>query len=565
MLVEFSNIPVSLDAMLPHAADVLAREIARGCGISRRQAEEARIVRRSVDARKKSNVHFVVSVVVDVPDVADEADVARVAKRARRGVSARPYAAPEPLCAPDLSGIAEQDGFRRPVVVGAGPAGLFAALYLARCGLRPLVVERGKPVEQRQRDVDAFVAGGPLDPESNVQFGEGGAGTFSDGKLNTGTKSPHIRHVLEEFVSAGAPDDILVDAKPHIGTDLLPAVIRNIRKKIEDAGGEFAFSTRLVGIELNEVADAPTTPNVHAAVLEDTTTGIMRAVPTSAIVLAIGHSARDTFEMLRGAGVAMERKPFAVGVRIEHLQSAINRAQYGDAAGHPALGAADYKLAVRDDEGRGVYTFCMCPGGTVVAASSEPGCLCVNGMSAHARDGENANSALLAEVRPLDLPGDDVFAGINLQREMERAAFEAGRQATGEPYAAPMQTVGDFLAGRQGAPSTAVTPSYPRSHAWANLDEVFPPFVVKSFKQALPKLDRKLHGFADPQAVLTGVEPRSSSPVRMVRDRETLQSVALGGLYPTGEGAGYAGGIMSAATDGLRVAEAVARLYAGEA
>lgn len=453
------------------------------------------------------------------------------------------------------------------------------ALYLARAGLRPLVVERGASVDERVEIVEAFNAGAPLDTRTNIQFGEGGAGTFSDGKLNTGIKSPHIRHVLEAFVEAGAPEDILVDAKPHIGTDLLVGVVRNLRRAIEEAGGEVRFLTRLDGLVLEDgAADRPGVADavdevggedgearVTAVRLVDERTGAAEVFATDCVVLACGHSARDTFQMVCEAGADMARKPFAVGVRIEHPQALVNEAQYGPAAGHAALGAADYKLAVKTDDGRGVYSFCMCPGGEVVAAASEEGLLCVNGMSRHARAGANANAALLVEVRPDDLPGDDPLAGVAFQRQLERDAYQLGRGLTaggGEdasalcpPYTAPAQTVGDFLVHASGTPSAAVTPTYPRGVAWRDLRDCLPPFVTDALAEALPALDRKLHGFASDDAVMTAVEARSSSPVRIVRDDGFQSNIA--GLYPCGEGAGYAGGITSAAVDGLRVAEAI--------
>ena len=449
--------------------------------------------------------------------------------------------------------------------------------------------------------VDAFNAGEPLDPHTNIQYGEGGAGTFSDGKLTTNIKSPWAQHVLHLFVEAGAPEEILWQAKPHIGTDLLVDIVRNIRKQIEQAGGEVCFKTQLAALHFE---------NGHLTQAEITQPEpVTELIPASRVVLACGHSARDTFELVRDAGVHMEQKPFSVGVRIEHPQQLINRSQYGKAADHPALGAADYKLSMHlrpqkgEEQGRGVYTFCMCPGGEVVCAASEPEGVVVNGMSRFARDGQNANSALLVGVGPEDFDGEDPLAGIKLQREMEQAAYRTAIAAGGEPYQAPAQTVGDFLAHQAGGPSKQVKPTYARGVAWCDLHECLPPFVARAMEQALPQLDRRLHGFADPQAVLTGVETRSSSPVRIVRGKNMQaqlaatsasdcaqvdaearvqarpgtqvqavpesSAVAEGqpanvvalepetGLYPCGEGAGYAGGIMSAACDGLRVASAL--------
>lgn len=554
--IEASNVPLPLDAGLPgrEGERFLHEATAQALGLSASAAVlcDVQVLRRSVDARRRREVHFIARVRAELD--AEALKVSSPAEavlrlRPAKGVQLRPFTPCAPLVIPRVGSLPGS----RPVVVGAGPAGLFAALYLAEAGLRPVLVERGASVEERQAAVDAFAAGGPLDEDANVQFGEGGAGAFSDGKLTTGTKSPHIRHVLQAFVDAGAPADILWQAKPHIGTDVLPGVVRSLRERIQRAGATVLFGRKLVGLRISggaiSAVELACGPYAHDA------TDVTEVIPTSQVILACGHSARDTFDMLRDAGAAMERKPFAMGVRIEHSQEWLDLAQYGPSAGHEALGAADYKLAVHLPDGRGVYTFCMCPGGYVVAASSEQGGVCVNGMSRAARDGSNCNSALLVEIRPADLPGTDPLEGVRLQRHVEQVAYRAGLRGSGIAYAAPAQTVGDFLGIGGRAGEASISPTYPRGLAWCNLRDVLPADICDALAEALPLLDRKLPGFTSSQAVMTAVCARSSSPVRIVRDPETLESVSIAGLYPCGEGAGYAGGIMSAACDGIRVAE----------
>ena len=543
-MLEISEISCSLTEGASERGCIAActRETTRLLGCRRQDLSRVALHRKSIDARKKSNVHFTLSARIDVASGIDELRLLEhVPPRDARRVRAVDGAEPS-FERPRNAAIAP-DADERPIVVGAGCAGLFAALTLAEAGLAPLLIEQGDDATRRTSAVRHFNATGELDPASNIQFGLGGAGTFSDGKLNTGTKDLRHGYILEEFVRFGASEDILVDAKPHVGTDKLYVVLQNLRREIIDRGGEVRFSHAVVDIEQN--SGSVTALRVSAPEGEYT-------LPTKHVVLAPGHSARDTFEMLQKRGVPMEPKPFAVGVRIEHRQRDMDLAQYKEAAGRYGLPPTSYKLSCHTEKGRGVFSFCVCPGGEVVAAASEEKRVVTNGMSEFARDGENINGGLLVSVMPEDFPSGDTLAGVQFQRELEDAAYRLG----GGNYAAPAQRVEDFLKHRPSTGAGKVVPTYLPSVRWCDLHGCLPPFVCEALEEGLPMLGRKLRGFDAPDAVLTAVETRSSSPVRIVRDNLSFQS-ALRGLYPCGEGAGYAGGIMSAAADGLRVAEMI--------
>ena len=490
---------------------------------------KASLFRLSVDARRKDDIHYVACIDVDLN--INEKSVLNKAKSKNASLTERYRYIP----------LIPKNTKKRPLIVGAGPAGLFCALTLAQSGIRPILIDRGSDVEKRTVAVADFWNSSKLNTECNVQFGEGGAGTFSDGKLNTGTKDSRARKVLLDFVAHGAPEEILYNALPHIGTDKLRGTVKNIREDIIRLGGEVFFDTKLTDITISD-------GKVISAEVENN--GIKRTIPCGEIVLAIGHSARDTFEMISGKKLFIEPKAFSVGVRIEHLREKINLAQYGPR--HSALPAAAYKHSVHLKDGRGVYTFCMCPGGTVVAAASEENTVVTNGMSEFARDKDNSNSALLVTVTPDDIVGEGALKGVYFQRELEKKAFVFG----GGDYRAPVQRTGDFVKHRVSERFGEVIPSYRPGTSFADLGEILPGFVADSLREALPLIDRRMKGFDHPDAVMTGVESRSSSPIRIVRG-EDMQSVSVKGLYPCGEGAGYAGGIISAAVDGIKVAEKI--------
>lgn len=516
-MLRINNLKLPLEST---AADLQTAAAAK-LGCSPQQITSWRIAKKSVDARQKNNVHFVYSVDCNY------------------GGTYPPNSDIESLATPPQIQFKIKDTGQRPVVIGSGPAGMFAGIALAEAGLRPIIIERGAPVENRRRDIEHFWQGGKLNSESNVQFGEGGAGTFSDGKLMSGIKKDMFTaKVMHELHAAGAPDEIMYLAKPHIGTDNLRKVVFNIRRKIENLGGEYRFHSKLEKLLIK---------NEKIIGLQINNNGTIYELATDKIFLAIGHSARDTFIMLQQCGVQMQSKPFSIGLRIEHPQTLINAAQYGKTANSPHLGAADYKIAVHLPNGRSVYTFCMCPGGSVVAAASEHGHLVTNGMSEFARNQPNANAALLVGINKEDFGSDEVLAGMYLQRRLEKAAFIAG----GKNYHAPTQLVGDFLRNKTSVNGGQVVPSYLPGIEWTDLAPLFADNIAESLRLGIREMAKKLHGYDLYDAVLTGVETRSSSPVRIVRDAAMQSNIR--GLFPCGEGAGYAGGITSSAADALKV------------
>lgn len=529
-MIRVTEIKLPLD----HPPSAIVAAVIKKLGINATDLVEYSIFKRGVDARKADAI--LLAYTLDVTIKGETKILAKLKKD------------PHVKLAPDTSyhfvAQAPIDLKTRPIVVGLGPSGLFAALVLAQSGFKPLVLERGKAVRERTKDTFNFWRKGELNAESNVQYGEGGAGTFSDGKLYSQIKDPkhYGRKVLNEFVQAGAPDEILYVSHPHIGTFRLVGMVEKMRETIIALGGDIRFQSKVDDIEIED-------NQVQAVILSSG-----ERIPTNHLVLAVGHSARDTFEMIHKRGIYVEAKPFSIGFRIEHPQSLIDAARHGPNAQHPILGAADYKLVHHASNGRSVYSFCMCPGGTVVASASEPGCVVTNGMSQYSRNERNANAGIVVGITPeVDFPGDPL-AGITLQRKLESQAYKLG----GSTYQAPGQLIGDFLANKPSTEFGEVTPSYTPGVHLTNLETALPEYAITAIREAIPEFAKQIKGFDLADGILTGVETRTSSPIRIKRNDDNLQSINTKGLYPTGEGAGYAGGILSAGVDGIRVAEAVA-------
>ena len=539
-----------LKLSLHHAEADLLTALVTKLGIRAEQVTRFVIFRRGYDSRKKADIQLVYTLDFEVPNAVQ----AYLLKKFKRDVNLLPTPDTSYKFVADVASLGT--AHLRPVVIGFGPCGIMAALILAQMGLRPIILERGKVGRERTLDTWALWRKRELNTESNVQFGEGGAGTFSDGKLWTQTKDPkhYGRKVLQEFVAAGAPDEILYVSKPHVGTFRLVKMVEHIRATIIASGGEFRFQHKVVDIEFD---DAGPTKKIQAVVTENAE-GQRETLRTDHVVLAIGHSARDTFKMLFDRGVHIEAKPFSIGFRIEHPQGLIDRARFGPSAGNEILGAADYKLVHHATNGRSVYSFCMCPGGTVVAATSEVGRVVTNGMSQYSRNERNANAGIVVGITPDDYPGHPL-AGIAFQQQWESRAYELG----GRNYYAPAQLVGDFVAGVASTALGGVEPSYKPGVTLTDLASALPDYAVAAIREAIPAFEKQIPGFCMADAVLTGVETRTSSPIRITRRDDDLQSLNVRGLFPAGEGAGYAGGIMSAGIDGIRVAEAVARSIVG--
>lgn len=515
-MVRINNIKVPLDFNFKELKKFCAKKFS----IAEKNITSIRLAKKSIDARKKSDVHFIISV-----DIAAKGE-----KSIKNAVPTEDF----------IYSIPQGATKKPPVIIGFGPAGMFAALVLSLAGTKPIILERGGDVDSRIKAVETFRNGGELDPECNIQFGEGGAGTFSDGKLTTGIKDKRIGWILQKLVDFGSPEEILYLAKPHIGTDKLRETVKNLRKYIISLGADVRFNSKFTGYETENSC-------ISAVLYNDS-----EKIQTDNVILATGHSARDVFELLCNKNIELSQKSFSVGVRIEHLRSDIDKSMYGSFAGHKALKAADYKLAVHLPNSRTLYTFCMCPGGYVVPASSEVGRLAVNGMSCFARDAENSNSALLVNINPNDYSSPHPLAGMYFQRELEEKAFIAG----GSDYSAPVTLVGDFLDKKTSTSFGRVKPSYKPRTKFALPDEYLPPYICESLRMGIKEMGKKIDGFDSCDSVLTGIESRSSSPVRINRS-ESLESISLGGLFPCGEGAGYAGGIVSAAVDGMKCAEAI--------